>query len=369
MPRIYLSAGEASGDVHAAALARELRVRDGSVELLGMGGPAMADAGVEIIQHIDRLAVMGFGEVVGRLPYIYGVFRRLRAELAERRCDVAVLVDYPGFHLKFAEALNELEIPVVVYIAPQVWAWKPKRVHRVARVAKKVLVIFDFEVDPLRAAGADVEFVGHPLLDEIDLAASGGKARARLDMATDEPLLAILPGSRKQVVRRMLPLFVAAANEVRGARPDVKVAIGTQGGEPLPHGCDAVGLPPTVDTHDLLRDATAALYASGTVTLEGAVLGCPGIVGYRLNWLSYLIGRSLVKLPHVALPNIVMGREVMREMIQGELRPARAAAELLRFLTDATRRDEAAQAMRGVIHKLGDAGASGRAAEAVLGLL
>jgi len=371
MATIYLSAGEASGDLHAAALAAELKAASPEAKLVGMGGPRMEAAGVEIIQPIDRMAVMGFGEVIGRLPYIWGVFTSLREQLAERRPDVAVLIDYPGFHMRLARALNELDIPVVIYIAPQVWAWKAKRAYEVAKLAKRVLVIFDFEVEPYARAGADVRFVGHPLLDEIALDDPGGKARAALGIDDEAPLLALLPGSRRQVLARMLPPFLETYRAIRAARDDVVAAVGTPGGAALrddvrcARDCDL----PTVDTHDLLRDAQCALYASGTVTLEGAILGCPGVVGYRMSWLTYVIGRALVKLPHVSLPNIVMGRQVMRELIQGEMRPAVAAAELLRMLVDAGERDAASRSVRGVIEKLGRRGASARAAKAILELL
>jgi len=368
-PAIYVSAGEASGDAHAAALCRELLAREPGLDLFGMGGPAMKAAGCRVVQDIDGLSVMGFTEVLARLPHIHGVLRRALAQCAERRPDVAVLVDYPGFHMRLARGLRRAGIPVAIYIAPQVWAWRPGRARSVADLATKLLVIFDFEVPIYRRAGADVEFVGHPLLDEIDPDAAPGAVRRALGIAEDTPLLAVLPGSRRQEIERHLPVFLAAAAQVGAARPGTAVAVGTRDGAPFEGAADALGGVPTARTHDLLRDATVGLFASGTVTLEAAILGCPGVVGYRTGWFNYLVGRRVVRIPRIALANIVLGEEVMPELLQGKLRPAAAAAELLRIMASPERRQAARALLSKVRERLGSPGASGRAAEAVLRML
>jgi lipid-A-disaccharide synthase len=370
MPRVYISAGETSGDLHAGGLVSELLARSPDAEVFGMGGPRMEAAGCRITQSIEKMAVMGFAEVLWRLPYIRGVYKRTLKMLKERRPDVAVLVDYPGYHLPMARELKALGIPVVLYIAPQVWAWKPGRTKTVAEVATKLLVIFDFEVPIFREAGADVEWVGHPLLDEVDPDAPGGAARGALGLEGDRPLLALLPGTRRQVLKRLLPVFMETAREVQVLKPEVACAIGTPDGAPLPgEYADAHELAPPLETRDLLRDATACLLASGTVTLEAALLGCPGVVGYRMGRLNYFVGKRVVRCEHIALANIVLGARVYPELIQHDLLPASAAAEVLGLITDPSGREAVRARLRGVRAKLGRPGASGRAAEAVLGLV
>lgn len=370
MPRIYVSAGETSGDLHAGRLVGELLARSPDAEVFGMGGPLMEAAGCRITQSIEKMAVMGFAEVLWRLPYLRGVYKRTLKMLSGGRPDVAVLVDYPGYHLPLARELKGLGIPVVLYIAPQVWAWKPGRAKTVADVATKLLVIFEFELPIFREAGADVEWVGHPLLDEVDPDAPGGAAREALGLEPDRPLIALLPGMRAQVLKRLLPIFMETAREVRAMKPEVACAIGTPDGAPLPgRHAAAHEIAPAVKTHDLLRDATAGLFASGTVTLEAALLGCPGVVGYRMGRLNYFVGKRVVRCEHIALANIVLGARVYPELIQHDLRPPAAAAEILRLVTDPGRREDVRARLREVRARLGSAGASGRAADAVLGLV
>ena len=257
----------------------------------------------------------------------------------------------------------------MIYIVPQVWAWRPGRTYTVAEVATKVLVIFEFEVAPFREAGADVEFVGHPLLDEIDLDAPKGAARKTLGIGPETPLLAIMPGSRRQVRKRLLPVFLEVERAVRAVRPEVAAAIGTPDGTHGEFMEDAPDLPPAVRRHDLLRDATAGMFNSGTMSLEAAILGCPGVICYRTNWLNYQVAKRVVSLTRIGLPNIVLGGDAMRELIQGDLRASVAAAEMLDLVADPARREAASLKLKEVREKLGPPGASGRAAEAILKLL
>jgi lipid-A-disaccharide synthase len=370
MPSIYISAGETSGDLHGAHLVKEILARAPNADVFGMGGARMQAAGCQITQPIDKMAVMGFAEVLWRLPYIRGVYKRTLKMLTERRPDVAVLVDYPGYHLRMARELKALGIPVVLYIAPQVWAWKPGRAKKIAEIATKLLVIFDFEVPIFRDAGVDVEWVGNPLLDEVDPDAPDGAARKALGLKGDTPLLALFPGTRAQVLKRLLPIFMETAREVRALKPEVVCAIGTPDGEPLPDEyAEAHEFAPPLPTRDLLRDATACLLASGTVTLEAALLGCPGVVCYRMGRLNYFLGKRFVRCEHIALANIVLGERVYPELIQHDLNPEAAAAEILRLLTDPARSEAMRTQLREVRAKLGTPGASGRAADAVLGLI
>jgi len=367
MPSVYVSAGETSGDLHGSLLVEALLARAPGADIFGMGGARMAAAGCRITQDIEKMAVMGFVEVLWRLPYIRGVYKRTLKMLAESPPDIAVLVDYPGYHLRLAKDLKELGIPVVLYIAPQVWAWKPGRARRIAEIATKLLVIFDFEVPIFRDAGVDVEWVGNPLLDELDPDAPGGAARDALGLDGDTPLVALMPGTRGQVLKRLLPVFMETARELRTLRPEIACAIGTPDGAPLEgeHGA-AHEIAPAVRTRDLLRDATACVLASGTVTLEAALLGCPGVVCYRMGRLNYFLSKRLVRCDHIALANIVLGERVYPELIQGDLSPEAAAAEVLRLVTDPARNAAMRASLKKVREKLGSPGASGRAAEAVL---
>jgi len=367
MPSVYVSAGETSGDLHGSLLVKELLARAPGAEVFGMGGPQMEAADCRITQDIEKMAVMGFVEVLWRLPYIRGVYKRTLKMLAESPPDVAVLVDYPGYHLRLARDLKALGIPVVLYIAPQVWAWKPGRARKIAEIATKLLVIFDFEVPIFRDAGVDVEWVGNPLLDEIDPDAPGGAARKALGLSSDQPLVALMPGTRGQVLKRLLPVFMETARELRALKPEITCAIGTPDGEPLEgEHSRAHEIAPAIKTRDLLRDATACVLASGTVTLEAALLGCPGVVCYRMGRLNYFLSKRLVRCDHIALANIVLGERVYPELIQGDLKPEAAAAEILRLITDPARRDAMRESLRKVREKLGSPGASARAAEAVL---
>jgi lipid-A-disaccharide synthase len=215
-----------------------------------------------------------------------------------------------------------------------------------------------------------VEFVGHPLLEELDLDSARPGARGALSLDADCPLLAVMPGARGQVVKRLLPVFMRAARELRSLVPDLAVAVGTPDGSPLPGSTDRVHeLAPPVNSHDLLRDATAGLFASGTVTLEAALFGVPGVVGYKMGLLNYAIGRSVLRVPHISLANIILGEQVYPELIQRRLTPAAAAAEVLRLLKEPERRARASEMLRRVRERLGTPGASARAAEAVLGLI
>ncbi len=376
MPKIYLSAGEASGDAHAAKLASALVSRAPNLEVFGMGGALMREAGVDITRHIDDLAVMGFVEVVTKYPALRRAFNEGVEVCSERRPDVAVLVDYPAFHMRLAAKLRALGIPTVLYIAPQVWAWRPKRKRMVAEVATKLLVIFEFEVEVFRPLGIDVEFVGHPLLDEIDPDAPRGKAREALGIDADVPLMAIMPGSRSQIRRSLLPVWLEVADAIRQEHPDIAVALGTTDGR-IGEWAAEFDIPcPAARAHDLLRDATAGLLNSGTVSLEAAILGCPGVIGYSMGWINYQIARQFVKLPYVGLPNIVLGglegdlaEPAMPELIQKDLKASVAAVKMLRLLTDAGVREAARARLAKVREKLGSPGASDRAAEAVLKML
>jgi len=332
-PTILLAAGEASGDLHGAAVARALLRRWPRARLYGLGGPRMAEAGVELLAGIERLAVMGFVEVAVRLPYFVRLFRRMGRELRRRATDLALPIDYPGFNLRLARAARRAGVPVLYYIAPQVWAWRPGRAEALARWTDRLAVILPFEEALFRRAGARASYVGHPLLDAPPVAVSRADFCARWGLDPDRPILALLPGSRPQEVARHLGLFAEAAARVRAARPEVQPAVAAPPG--MPAGAYA-GVPGPVceDARALLHHARAALVKSGTGTLEAALAGTPLVIAYRTHPATYWLARRLVRLDRVGLVNLVAGEPVAPEYLQGEATPDALAAALLPLLDD-----------------------------------
>lgn len=329
----------------------------------------MEAEGVRLLAGLDELAVMGFVEVLGRLPFFWKLERRVRSLLDEGRIDLVLPIDYPGFNLRLARDARKRGIPVLYYIAPQVWAWKEGRSGRLARDADRVAVILPFEVDLLKEAGADVTFVGHPLLDRehvvpdrTDFCRSAGMDPAR-------PILALFPGSRKQELERHLELFVETGERLRRRRPELQLAAARAGSVPEEWfggaGREDPALPLCDDGRALLHHADAALVKSGTSTLEAALEGTPFVTVYRTNPVTYFLARHLVDVEHIALANLVAGREVVPEVIQGRA-TADHLVELLAPLLEpgSSRRRRMVADLRQVRQALGEPGA----ARAVAGL-
>ncbi len=369
-PSILLSAGEASGDLHGAALARALRGRWPGARLWGLGGPRMKAEGVELMAGLDRLAVMGFAEVVRHLPFFAGLLARLRRALDGSRPDLVIPIDYPGLNMRLARAARGRGVPVLYYIAPQVWAWKWRRARELARTASRVAVILPFEADILERAGAHAEFVGHPLLEDRPPAPPREDFCAALGLDPARPVLAILPGSRGQEIARHLGPFLEAARlvaDASGAAPVLARAPGIEAGA-LAHA----GVPVTADAWALLEHARAALVKSGTGTLQAAVAGTPMVVAYRTSPLTYALARRLVRVPWVSLVNLVAGAPVVPELLQDDADPEALAAELDPLVRDGPRRadmlaglDRVRAALRGPT----GAGPSERVAELAAALL
>jgi lipid-A-disaccharide synthase len=365
---ILFVAGEASGDLHAAGVARELRARDGSYQLTGIGGDMMRTAGVQLIEHTERLAVMGFVEVLRHLPKHFALLRSMRRRLHSGDTALLVLVDYPGFNMKVAKEAADAGVPVLYYITPQVWAWGAGRLRELARTVTRAAVILPFEEKLLREHGIDATFVGHPLLDSIEELPTRAEARAAIGMSADARMLALFPGSREQEIARHLDAFVATARELQRRVASLQVVVSA-----APHvELDARDCPyPIVRSASftVLRAADAAMCKSGTTTLEAAVTGCPLVVAYRANPLTYAAARRLVKIRHIGLVNVVADKEVAPEFVQGALQPADVADALEPLLDPGSaRRAEMVRDLSRVRETLGAPGAAGRVAAMALEL-
>jgi lipid-A-disaccharide synthase len=355
-------AGETSGDLHAAAVASELRGLRPELQIRGIGGERMERAGVELIERSDRLAVMGFVEVLRHIPRHYALLRSLRRRLQSGKVGAIMLVDYPGFNMKLAKAARAAGVPVLYYITPQVWAWGAGRLAAIADTVTKAAVILPFEEALLRKHGVDATFVGHPLLDRAQTLPSRDEARQILGLRPDAPVLALFPGSREQEIARHLDLFVEVGREMQRRRPELQVIIS---GAPS-IALDAARCPFPIArgaSFPVLRAADAAMCKSGTTTLEAAVAGCPLVVAYRTSRWTYAIARRVVRIPHIGLVNVVAGREVAKEFVQDALRPA-AVADALMPLLDAgsAERAHVLAGLAEVRSRLGTPGAAARVA-------
>jgi lipid-A-disaccharide synthase len=364
-------AGEASGDLHGATLARALATLSPGLRIAGMGGARMAAAGVRLVQRAERVSVVGGTEALGRLPALWGAFRALRRQLRYRRPGVLVLIDFPEFNLRLARAARRRGVPVVYFVAPQLWAWRRGRVRAMARDVNRVLAIFPFEVGLYQEAGVPVEFVGHPLLDVLPAL---DRVTARSGLAAEgTPLVGLLPGSRDAEVRRHLPVLLGAARRIATRRPGTRFAVpvaSTIAVNPVRTAVRASGLPIEVlpgAAYRVMAAADLLLVASGTATLEAACYGTPMVVLYRLSSVSYALARALVRgVSHISLPNIVAGRGIVPELIQGRATPDAVARAALGILEDDVARAAQRAALLEVRARLGDAGAGLRAARAVL---
>lgn len=368
-----MSCGEPSGDLYAGALAVEIRRRAPDAAIFGLGGQRMMAGGGELLADYRGLSVTGLIEAARVIPRSIAVMRRLIDAARSERPHALVVIDFPDFNFRLAAAVKPLGIPVIYYVSPQIWAWRRKRMEVMKRVADRVLVIFSFEDKIYRDAGVPVEFVGHPL---IDLARAHEPKDVFLrDMGLDarRPVVALLPGSRPNEVKRLLPVMRDAAHDIANRLPDVQFVIARA---------------PSLDDHlfkrlrwnrigpievlartdDVLEVADVAVTASGTATVQAALHGVPMVVVYRLSPMSYRLGRRFVHVDTFAMVNLIAGRRVVPELIQDDCTPEAMAREVLSFLTDNARADRTRAALADVRRKLGSPGASGRAADAVLAM-
>jgi len=368
--RVLLVAGEASGDLHGGHLVQALRRRCPAAQVVGVGGAQLRAAGMEVLVDVNQLSAAGLVEIAGSIPRHWWVMRLIKRQMDRHRPDVVVLVDYPGFNQFVAKEAHRRGIPVLFYIAPQVWAWGQGRARRMAGFIDRLAVIFPFEEAIFNAHGRPfARYVGHPLLDGLEVSADRAQTRRRHGFSEAQPLLVLMPGSRCTEVSLLLPNLLQAAALLKAdgwqvallQAPTVdRTFLEQVAGGPLPLPLIAG------DTYNLLAAADAGLIASGTATLEAALLGCPPVIVYRFSWLTYLLAKLVIGRRTMGLPNVVLGRRAFPELLQREVRPAalvRAVAELQ------ARRPQVEAAMAELHSKMGSAGASQRAADLLLELI
>ncbi|HUF22673.1 MAG TPA: lipid-A-disaccharide synthase [Vicinamibacterales bacterium] len=372
-PCVMMSCGEASGELYAASLARELRALAPGTRIVAMGGSQLREAGVEILADYHGISVTGLTEALRVIPRSLALIRELGAAADRIRPDVFVPIDFPDFNFRLMAAMKKRGIPVVYYISPQLWAWRAGRMRTMKRLVSKVLVIFPFEERIYRDAGVDAEFVGHPLVDLAVPSADRETLRARFGASGDAPLIALLPGSRGNELRAILPDMARAAALIARRLPDARFVLARA---PRLHddlfapiaahmpGLDVAMADQAAD--DVLAAADVAITASGTATVQAALHERPMVVVYRLSPLSALLGRLFVKLDTFGMVNLVAGERVVPELVQERFTPEAVADEVVSLVTDAARRDAMVAKLRDVKARLGGRGGARRAAEAIL---
>ena len=371
MSRILISAGEASGDLHAGSVTRAIKQLEPEAEIFGMGGDCLREAGGEVLFDIKDHSVMGFVEVLKRLPDIW----KLRSAFIElmdcRRPDVLLTIDYPGFNMRLAKLAKERGIKVVSFIAPSAWAWRPSRAAGVVKVVDKIASIFPFEYDLYKSYGADIEFVGHPLVDTVKPSLPRNEAEQLAGKRAGHPLVLLMPGSRTMEIKRLLPDMLAAAKILKQMRPDIDIAMPravTIAREMLEAPVKQAGLDIKLTeghNYDVMSVADLAIATSGTVTLEAALCGLGCEILYKASPISFWIAKQVVEIPHIGLPNIVAGRLIEPELLQDDCIPEKIAGTALELL-EPKRYELLQKDLQEVKEKLGAPGAVKRVAELVL---
>ncbi|MFN7948011.1 MAG: lipid-A-disaccharide synthase [Blastocatellia bacterium] len=377
--RLMLVAGEASGDKHGAHLVEALRALQpqAEFELFGAGGDEMRAAGVETLVDARDVAIMGVLEVAAAMRKFLRAFRTLRDAARERKPDAVILIDWPEFNLRLAKRLHRDGQRVVYYISPQVWAWRSYRVRQIRRDVERMLVILPFEKDYYAGRGVQVEYVGHPLLDSVRVTATRAEFCEKHGFDSSKPLVALLPGSRRKELACILPPMIAAARQLHSSRPDIQFVLPlapTITRAEAEQAIAASGGAASVriienDTYNAVAAATLAVVASGTATLETAIIGTPLIVVYKASQLNWRLFRPLINVPFVGMPNLIAGREIAPELLQDQLSADNLAAQITSLLNDNERLMQARADLATVRARLGEANASQRAAQAILDLL
>jgi lipid-A-disaccharide synthase len=366
---IMIVAGEASGDMHGANLVREMLKIDPALNFYGIGGKKLREEGVKLLANASDMAVVGLTEVISKLGSILKIMGMMKRSLDMRRPDLVILIDYPDFNIPLAKAAKKRGIKVFYYISPQVWAWRKSRINKIKKLVDKMAVILPFEVDTYAAKGFVVDYVGHPLLDLVKPAYSKQESRKKFGLAENKITIGILPGSRLSEVVKLLPEMLRAAEILAQKMPEVQFFL------PLADTLEEKIITEIISrftvkvhiisghTYDVISCADLALVASGTATLETGLLGVPMVIVYKISLLSYCIGRLFVHVKNIGLVNIIAGKTIVPELIQGDACGKRIAMEALAILTNEEKKQEMIKELEAIRAKLGEPGAAIRAAQ------
>lgn len=370
-----LVAGEVSGDLHGAHLVEAIQKIDPDIEFFGVGGEGLEKRKMRLLHHVRSLSVVGISEAFRKLRVALKTLRELKGAMEQERPDLVILIDYPEFNLRLARIARQKGIPVVYYISPQIWAWRPGRVRSIAKRVRKMVVLFPFEVPLYQAAGVDVEWVGHPLLDIVRPSLQRETAIEQFGIDPEQKTVALLPGSRSEEVIRLLPPMLTSAALLQGAIPKLQFIL------PLAPGISETDLYPILKdlpvpikivngfNYDVMAISDLIITASGTATLEAAILGKPMVIVYKVSSLTYWVARAMIRVKHIGLVNLVAGKEIARELLQEEVNPERIAEEALRLLRNPVLYGKTVESLAEVHQSLGEPGAASRAARIVLSLL
>ncbi|MDO9548075.1 MAG: lipid-A-disaccharide synthase [Candidatus Marinimicrobia bacterium] len=370
---IFISAGELSGDIHGGNLVAAIRKKQPETSISAIGGDNMSSAGATLLYHIRETSFMGFAEVVRHLPFIYKLWKKTLRHIDRTKPDLVVLIDYPGFNLRLAKAITKRNIPVVYYISPQVWAWHQSRVKKIKKYTRLVLCILPFEENWLKSRGVNARFVGHPLIDQVAKIREINPGSESIKPENATPFIGLFPGSRRQEVQRHLPVMLKVVHRLKESYPDLHVA---------------VSIAPDIDisayekensrawihwlrdqNHRIIQSAGLLIMSSGTATLEATLFQTPLLVIYRLSNVSYLMGRLLVKVPFISVANLIANKKGITELIQHDATVENIVNEAKALLSNSEYREQMVQFLSMVTGKLGESGASDRAAEMILKFL
>jgi lipid-A-disaccharide synthase len=372
---VMIVAGEASGDMHGASLVREMQKIDPSLNFYGIGGSKLKEAGVTLLANASEMAVVGLTEVISKLGKFMKIMNSLKKSLDDKKPDLVILIDYAGFNLRVAQAAHKRGIKVFYYVSPQVWASREGRIARIKKFVNKMAVILPFEVDTYARKGFQVDYVGHPLLDLVKTNYSLSEARNKFGLLEKKITIGLLPGSRTSEVLKLLPEMLKASEIVSQKIPEVQFVL------PLADTLDRkivtdiiAGFPIKVNvisghTYDVISCADLAIVASGTATLETALLGVPMIIIYKLSPLSYFIGRLIINVKNIGIVNIIAGKTIVPELIQSEANGEHIAGEALAILKDTQRKQKIIKELAEIRAKLGKPGAAIRAAQLAYDML
>ena len=373
MKRVLIVAGETSGDLHGSSLMNRMKAVMPDIEFKGIGGTRMIEEGLEAFRHVRDMNFMGFTEVIRHLPYLHRTMRELKSLVDAWRPDLAILIDYPGFNLKFARYIKRKNIPVMYYISPQLWAWHKSRVKLVRKYVDRMVVLFDFERDFYNMYGIIVDFVGHPLLDVVHTSQDRERFRTSLEANETVSFIGLIPGSRKQEIDRILPSMVESIEIIKKNQSQMVTALGCASEiednyyERFTSGSDIILLRGM--TYDIMAHADALVVTSGTATLESGILGTPMVIVYRTSPLTYHIGKMLISVPSIGMINIVAGSRIVPELWQNEVTPDNIADEVKKILQDRQLRETTKYVLGIAREKLGERGASEKASRIAIEMM